>query len=116
MVATAGQLRPYPPPLRPLLRPFVAPKSRMAKVLASSRAVLFPVIEKRQKSEDHHLDVLQFLISTSKVVDPMSVILKLLVLMSAAVSASAPQQSSSRQLIRILIASYFYYGRRPCLV
>lgn len=60
----------------------------MAKVLANAQAVLFPVIEERQKSGDRYLDLLQFLISTSKVLDPMSVTLKILVLMSAAVSFS----------------------------
>jgi hypothetical protein len=116
VVATAGALRPYPAPLRPFLRPFLAPKSRMDKVLATARAVISPVIEERRQSNDKNVDVLQFLISTSKVVDPMSVILKLLVVMSAAVSVPAFGSLSSRHLIGSIIASHLYNGSGPCLV
>ena len=81
----AGVLRPYPPALRPLLRPFLAPKSRMTAILANAQKVLIPAIEARQISKNTYNDLLQFLVETSKDGQPMPIILKLLVLTAAAV-------------------------------
>ncbi|KAJ8061492.1 hypothetical protein OCU04_009307 [Sclerotinia nivalis] len=84
-VATANALRPYPCLLRHLLRPILAPKSRMDAILSKALEILGPAIQERQNADHKRNDLLGFLISTSEVVDPKEVILKLLVLHSAAV-------------------------------
>ncbi|KAF7854678.1 hypothetical protein EAF04_010247 [Stromatinia cepivora] len=88
VVATANALRPYPRLLRPLLRPFLAPKSRMDAILSKALEILGPAIQERQNADHKANDLLGFLISTSKVVDPKEIILKLLVLNSAALHTS----------------------------
>ena len=86
VVATAKALRPYHPFLRPLLRPFLAPKSRMRGVINKAEQVLLPAIRDRQGSHAEHLDLLQFLVDTSPDGKIRPLVLKLLVLTSAAVS------------------------------
>jgi hypothetical protein len=90
VVATANALRPYPRLLRPLLRPFLAPKSRMDDILSKAIAVLGPAILERQNPDHKANDLLGFLVLTSEVVDPMAITLKLLVLTSAAVCSPPP--------------------------
>ena len=90
VVSTAKALRPYPRILRPLIRPLLAPKGRMTLILSNARKVLIPAIEARRKSRDKHIDLLQFLVETSGDGQHMPIILKLLVLTSAAVSAPWP--------------------------
>jgi cytochrome P450 len=85
VVAIGNALRPWPRSLRPLLRPFLAPKSRIDNIIAKALEVLTPAIEQRQKLKDEQNDLLRFLVQTSDVVNPKSIILKLLVLNAAAV-------------------------------
>jgi hypothetical protein len=86
VVATASALRPYPTLLRPLLRPFLAPKSRMQAILRKANIVLLPAIQERMVPEHEQKDLLGFLVQSCETVDPLSIILKLLVLVSAAAS------------------------------
>ncbi len=88
VVTTARVLRPYHPFLRPLLRPFLAPKSRMNGIMKKAEKVLLPAIRERQSSQGAHLDLLQFLVDTSPDGKTMPIILKLMVLTSAAVCPS----------------------------
>lgn len=60
------------------------------RVLTAAQKVLFPAIEARQNSHEKHLDLLGFLVETSKDGQPMPIVLKLLVLASAAVRSSTP--------------------------
>lgn len=85
VVGTGNALRPWHPALRPILRLVLAPKSRMNAILAKAQEVLTPAIEARKALGDDQKDLLGFLVQTSEVIDPMSIILKLLVLTSAAV-------------------------------
>ena len=87
VVSTAKALRPYPHALRPFIRPFLAPKGRMGLILSKAKKVLTPAIEARSKSRDEYSDLLQFLVDTSSDKKHMPIILKLLVLTSAAVRA-----------------------------
>ena len=98
VVSTANALRPYPSIIRPILRPFLAPKSRMASTIARAQDILDPAIEARQKSHDRYLDVLGFLVSTTETEETLPVILKLLVLMSAAVSPRSIKFTTSTNL------------------
>ncbi|CAD6451447.1 523ff31b-83c7-4f83-86e0-be06ec8d3804 [Sclerotinia trifoliorum] len=88
VAAIADSLRPYPRLLRPLLRPFLAPKSRMDGILSKALEILGPAIQERQKPHHKANDLLGFLISTSKVVNPKEITLKLLVLNAAALHTS----------------------------
>lgn len=86
VVFIVNTLRPYPRVLRPILRFILAPESRMDAILAKALEILGPAIQERQKPGYEANDLLGFLISTSDIVDPKDIILKLLVLNSAAVS------------------------------
>lgn len=86
VVRTGNALRPYPRPLRSLLRPFLAPKHRMDTILSKALKFLSPAIEERQSANHKQTDLLGFLVEAAEVVDPISIVLKLLVLASAAVS------------------------------
>ena len=86
VVGTAAALRPYPKYTRSVIRPFLAPPKRMARILARAREALEPAIWERRASDNQDLDLLSFLVQTSETIDVMSIILKLLVLTSAAVS------------------------------
>ncbi|KAF4630842.1 hypothetical protein G7Y89_g7285 [Cudoniella acicularis] len=88
VVETANALRPWPKALRPFIRHLVAPKSRMANILANAKEILVPAIEERQALDHKQSDVLGFLVETSEVVDPTSIILKVLVLLAAALHTS----------------------------
>lgn len=85
VVFTATTLRPYPRLLRPLLRPVLAPQSRMDAILSKALEILGPAIRERQDPNHKPTDLLGFFISTSEVLDARDIILKLLVLNSAAV-------------------------------
>jgi hypothetical protein len=74
-----------PRALRPFLRPFLAPKRRIDNIIAKALEVLTPAIEERQSLGDEQNDLLGFLVQTSDVINPKSIILKLLVLNAAAV-------------------------------
>ncbi|KAL9063655.1 MAG: hypothetical protein Q9161_009356 [Pseudevernia consocians] len=88
VVTTAKALRPYHPILRPLFRPFLAPKGRMSGIMKKAEQILLPAIKDRQESYSEHLDLLQFLVDTSPDGKIMPIILKLLVLTSAALHTS----------------------------
>ncbi|TGO51091.1 hypothetical protein BOTNAR_0368g00010 [Botryotinia narcissicola] len=88
VVFIANTLRPYPRVLRPYLRLILAPESRMEAILAKALEILGPAIQERQKPGHEANDLLGFLISTSEVVNPKDIILKLLVLNSAALHTS----------------------------
>ncbi|KAM0157208.1 hypothetical protein ACHAPG_004890 [Botrytis cinerea] len=88
VVFIANTLRPYPRVLRPILRFILAPESRMDAILAKALEILGPAIQERQKPGYEANDLLGFLISTSDIVDPKDIILKLLVLNSAALHTS----------------------------
>lgn len=85
VVATARVLRPYPPVLRSILRPLLAPKSRIARIIERAQEVLDPAIRARQQSPDDYIDLLGFLVKTSRDEQTKPIVLKLLVLTSAAV-------------------------------
>lgn len=87
VVFIANTLRPYPRVLRPCLRLLLAPESRMEAILAKALEISGPAIQERQQPGHEANDLLGFLISTSEVVNPKDIILKLLVLNSAAVSS-----------------------------
>lgn len=82
----ASVLRPYPSWLRPVLRPFLAPKGRLAKIMKSAQNIIFPLIDERLQGDGKQLDLLQFLIATSKNLDKGETVLRVLGLMTAAVS------------------------------
>ncbi|KAF7934075.1 uncharacterized protein EAE97_008435 [Botrytis byssoidea] len=88
VVFIANTLRPYPRALRPYLRLVLAPESRMEAILAKALEILGPAIQESQKPGHEANDLLGFLISTSEVVNPKDIILKLLVLNSAALHTS----------------------------
>ena len=88
VVSTAKALRPYPRMIRPILRPVLAPKARMTAILSKAQKVLIPAINTRRHSHDKHVDLLQFLVDTSENEQYLPIILKLLVLISAAVRVS----------------------------
>jgi len=87
VVAIGNALRPWPRALRPLLRPFLAPRHRMDTIIKNALKILTPAIKQRQSFTNGQDDLLGFLVETSEVVDPKAIILKLLVLTSAAVSS-----------------------------
>ncbi|KAI9643201.1 hypothetical protein NHQ30_007817 [Ciborinia camelliae] len=88
VVATADALRSYPHFMRTLLRPFLAPKSRMEAILSKALEILGPAIQERQNPDYKANDLLGYLIATSEVVHPKEIILKILVLNSAALHTS----------------------------
>lgn len=114
----AAVLRPYPPFLRPLLRPFLAPKGRLAKIMRTAEDVLFPVINERLRGKDKHVDLLQFLISTSKEVDRSAMVLRVLGLMAAAVrSETNPSSKPGMKLnMHVSLAPHLNNGGRPRFV
>lgn len=85
----AALLRPFPSFLRPLVRPFIAPRIQFDKVMKAGQDILFPVIDERLENQERHVDVLQFLINSSKVVDHPGVTARLLGLMAASLHASS---------------------------
>ncbi|EDN92085.1 hypothetical protein SS1G_07947 [Sclerotinia sclerotiorum 1980 UF-70] len=86
--ATGNALRPYPRLLRPVLRSFLAPKTRMDGIFSKALEILGSAIQERQKPEHKANNLLGFLVSTSEVVNPKEIVLKLLVLNSAALHTS----------------------------
>lgn len=85
VIAIARILIPQPLILRPLLRPFLVPKSRMEEIMKKSAQILLLGIKDRQNSPSAHLDLLQSLINTSPYGKLMPTMLKLLVLTPAAI-------------------------------
>ncbi|APA13444.1 hypothetical protein sscle_11g082140 [Sclerotinia sclerotiorum 1980 UF-70] len=88
VLATGNALRPYPRLLRPVLRSFLAPKTRMDGIFSKALEILGSAIQERQKPEHKANNLLGFLVSTSEVVNPKEIVLKLLVLNSAALHTS----------------------------
>ena len=62
----AATLRPYPEFLRPLVRPWVAPKSDKATLFADANNFLRPIVQERHKGDSSNIDLLQFFINASK--------------------------------------------------
>ena len=112
VVAVGNKLRPYPHYLRAILRPFLAPRSRMADILANAMEVLRSPIEEREAFPGQFVDLLGFLVETSVEVKHESIILKLLVLSSAAVSRNYRRMRYD-QLIGPK-ASYVHHGGSQC--
>lgn len=78
-------LRPYPEFLRPAVRPWVAPRADKNKIFADSNIFLQPIVQERQKGHSSNVDLLQFLINTSKSQDITPISQRLLLLAAAAV-------------------------------
>lgn len=85
VVGTENALRPWPRFIRSLVRPLVAPKREIDTILTDALKILGPAINERRESQQKQNDLLGFFVETSDVVKPISIVLKLLVLTSAAV-------------------------------
>ena len=87
--ATARALHPYPLNLRPILRPFLVPESRMIRIMMRAARILEPAIIERLASPGAHPDLLQFLVDSSPdgINKMMPIVLKVLVFAAAVVSS-----------------------------
>lgn len=62
VVDTASRLKPYPRFARSFLRPILALKRRIDKILMDAQNVLAPAIIERRETSDQYTDLLKFLI------------------------------------------------------
>ena len=112
VVAIGNALRPWPSRLRSLIRPFLAPRYKMDAIISKAQKVLLPAIRIRQAADHTPTDLLGFLSQSSDALKPISVILKLLVLTSAAVSFTT--FSSRSQLTKEV--THFNHGSSSHLI